>query len=889
MGGEDAPPNRLGTPRLRLWCSVRVGLCCEGDRGAHMSRCRWIKRVFAGVLAMAGAGGCKQQIFMEPGDYQDFVKVGLPKSLETNPHGPIVPGSVEGLSVPATVMDFVRPPKYITLRECIAIALEQGNVGQQGGQFGSKDENIARFPVSGRGSDAIRAFALDPAIANAEVERSLSKFDARWITTMQWQKVDQPTAAQFLSFQNSRDAAQFSSTLAKPLPTGGVAGITFSTDYSKFSQQASRQTQLTNPNYTPRLQFSFEQPLFRLYGVEVNQIAPTHPGSLLLGGLQASGGVGTEGILISRIRLDQAKADFEVKVNFMLVNVEAAYWNLLATYYNLYAQEEGLRQAFEAYQFTLVRVRLGADPPQRLDQIQAQFHRFQGQVYQARGQVLESERQLRGFLGLRSDDGTRLVPIDEANVAPYVPDFHEAAIEAIARRPELMLARQELKFRQLDLYLQRNLRRPDVRAFAQYDIAGLGTRLDGDAQDFNPNTGVFTPGNAFSNFIDNNFNSWTLGVRLDMPLGFRDGNALVRQAQLNLTRSYILLRDGELKVIEALAAEYRRVIQSHAQIAPARAERESLQRFISRLREVIRIGNYNPQFFLDFLTVQQQLAVAIANEAQQIANYNIALATFEFAKGTAQQYNNVTIGEGPLPTWVQKRAADQIRERTEVALKLREQALPAGGVALGEHIVGPAGGTPSVLKLPPFAEDRGPLPDKLPTIDPMKQPDPPPMGPGIAPEPRPLPGAGRPAPGYPTGSGGNGGLSSQPLPTPRPLPTYSPDVPGAPGDYFQPGERVTIPPRLPGRGTGSGGTPPPPIPGNGGTGNSGEYFQPDGRVTIPPVKPLPPGAKEGPNWNVPAPPPAPSPMPVPVPTPPAGSGAKPPALPPTLPPLPGGQ
>src|SRR5262249_11039600 len=155
-------------------------------RGTHMSRSRWIKRALAGVLAVAGAGsgGCKQQLFMEPGDYHDAVKVGLPKSLENSPHAPIVPGTVDRMADPQTVIDFVRPQRPMTLRECIAIALEQGNVGSQSAQqFGFKNENLEQF--AGRsvgGSDAIRAFALDPAIAQAEVERSLSKFDARWIT-----------------------------------------------------------------------------------------------------------------------------------------------------------------------------------------------------------------------------------------------------------------------------------------------------------------------------------------------------------------------------------------------------------------------------------------------------------------------------------------------------------------------------------------------------------------------------------------------------------------------------------------------------------------------------------------------------------------------------------
>jgi outer membrane protein TolC len=894
-----------------------------------MSRSRWIKQALAGVLALSAAAGCKQQLFMEPADYVEAIKVAPPKSLETNPHGPIVPPSVDKMGELTTVTDFVRPPRYMTLRECVAIALEQGNTGlQTPTNFGFKNEQLDQF--SGRlvaGTDAVRAFAIDPAVASAEVERSLSRFDARWITTMQWQKIDQPVAAQFLSFQNSRDAATVSTTLAKGLPTGGVVGITASTDYSKFSTAATQQTALVNPNYIPRIQVSLEQPLLQLFGVEINQIAGTGPfvnGSQVLPGIRPAGGVGTEGILITRLRVDQTRANFDLQMNYLLANVEAAYWNLYSAYYNLYAQEEGLRQAFEGYRFIRIRVELGTAPPQDLDQIEAQFHRFQGQVYQARGQVLESERQLRGLVGFRSDDGVRIVPIDDPNLAPYVPDFHEAANDAVAMRPEVMLARQELKFRQLDLMLQKNLRRPDLRSYATYDMAGLGTRLGGST--FDAINGSNFPGNAFGSLAQNRFNSWTLGLRLDMPIGFRDANALVRQAQLNLARSYVQLRDTELKSIEYLALQYRRVVQTHAQIAPARAERESLQRYVYRIREVIRIGSWTQQYFLNYLTVQQQLASAIANESQAIAQYQIALASFEFAKGTIQQYNNVSVGEGPLPPWVQKRAKDHIRERTEAALKLREVPVPPGGPALGDHAVAPAGGTNSSLTLPAFAAPRAPLPDSLPPKPDLKGKKPSSDAPP-APAPRPLgdvfapnagvSGAAAPPAGsqpLPTFAGTSPTAATNPDPAPAPftpggrvtlptrptgsqpyLGTPAPPLPGGTGgttEFFQPNGAATLPP--PPKGTTPGAVVTSPPPPTGTAGAPTDYFQPNGRVTLPP----PPKRSAEPVWSPPsspAPLPIPAPVPAPAPAPPpsvppgVGTLAPPPAIPPTLPGVPGGQ
>lgn len=742
-----------------------------------MRRKRWIKRVLAGLLALGSASGCKQQLFMEPGDYKDALLSSLPPGLETRPNDTILASVVDRVGPgPADVLDTTRPARMVTLKECIAIAIEQGNTGAQSPtNFGFKSELTGQFTGRGvaDGSDAVRVFAIDPAIASAELERSLSKFDARWVTSMSWQKVDQPTAAQFLSFQNSRDAANFSTSLAKFLPTGGVAGITFSTDYSKFDTLAARGTGFVNPNYTPRLQFTVEQPLLRLFGVEVNQLTPNHPGSSLMN-VQPAGGAGTEGILVSRIRLDQQKTDFEVRMNYLLVNVEAAYWNLFAAYYNLYAQEEGMRQAFEGYHFIRIRVLAGNDPPQNEYQARAQFQRFRKQVYEARGQVLESERLLRGMLNIRSDDGTRLVPIDKPNEAGFTPDFYEAANEALANRPELMLLRQELKVQQLNLLLQKNLRQPDLRSFMQYDIAGLGTRLDG--REF-ANTAGTIPGNAFTSLGNDNFNSWTIGFRLDVPIGFRDANAAVRTAQLNLAKSYYQLRDNEMKALEYLVSAYRRVIQAHTLIGAARAERESLQIYLGKVNEVIRIGRWDSQFYQNYLTVQQQLALALAAEYRHIADYNTALASFEFAKGTVQQYNNVTIGEGPLPAWVSKKAADHIRERTQAALKLRERDVvhgPGGPGAIGGVPVGPPTGTGLFDSLPPFAENRPPLPDGLPEPHDPKKVDPKPIPPAKKDGTGPAPGA------------------------PAPLPI--PGVPGAsarpqtaPGDYFRSSGTATLP------------------------------------------------------------------------------------------------
>ncbi len=328
------------------------------------------------------------------------------------------------------------------------------------------------------------------------------------------------------------------------------------------------------------------------------------------------------------------------------------------------------------------------------------------------------------------------------------------------------------------------------------------------------------------------------------------------------------------------------MVETHTLIAPRQAERQSLQRYLFRIRTRIALGAFVPSEFLNYLTVQQQLATAIAAESRAVSDYNIALAQFEFAKGTSQAYNNVTVGEGQLPPWVSKRAADHIRERTEAAIKMREQALPPGGAAAGGHPISQPGGVSSLINLPPFAEKREPLPELSPTMPEPRNPLGPNRMPAPAPEPRPIPGAVLPgAPGAPLPLPGAGDFQPEgrvtlpPLPAGMPVdsaPPAAPPVTGTangPNDYFGNDGRATIPQPPPYRPAPAVApaipiTPPP----TGAASGPDDFFKPDGRATLP----TPPKKSGDPVW-------------VPGQTlPPAVAAPQPPAIPPTLPPLPGG-
>jgi outer membrane protein TolC len=672
---------------------------------------RWQRRLSATFLALGASGlaGCTRPLFMTPESQHIASTVPLPPDLATNPDV-ANPPDVSDHKPPPTVLDSNREPRYMTLQEAMAIALERGSRGNAstfffqtfqlagGGGFSSPSYSDDLLQFTGRGvtgDDSIRAFAFDPAIAATDIEGALAKFDARFTSSMSWNKQDQAVANIFNNFNNG-DFAAFSAGIFKPLPTGGLVNITFNTNYSKLSN-VPQGFAVINPSYTPSITVGIEQPLLRDFGVDINQLLPQHPGSTQQN-FRPTGGR-AEGILVTRIRADQAKADFEREVNNLIFNVEVTYWSLYGRYYSKYAAEQALRQAYVTWEQLRQLLEAGLQTKQGVAQARAQFEEFRLNYLQALQNVLEGERRLRGILGLPLEDGKRIVPADTPIFAPYKPDWNASLGECLARRPELRLSRQELRVQQLNVMLQENDVRPDLRFFANYNVNAIGNRLDGegpvptvDAQ------GQVTdlPGNALGALSLNRFNNWTTGIRFDYPFGYRDAHASLKAAQLNLARSHVVLKNQERKAELFLGSVYQQIAAYHEQIQLAQARRIALGTQLQGQFERVKIGK-DP--LIQLLDAQRSFSASIQAESDAIVSYNVAIAGFQFAKGTILEYNSITIGDGPLPAAIAERAADHFAARA-AALKLRERpVIPASGPPPGGPIP-----LPGVADGPPIPE-----------------------------------------------------------------------------------------------------------------------------------------------------------------------------------------
>lgn len=562
----------------------------------------------------------------------------------------------------STVQSADLPKRKISLAECVALALENGRTGDSydgpGQRKKSSVTGIRLQNALSNNSDAIRVFAYDPAIARTESEEALSRFDAWHETAMFWDRYDQktrflftPTAFEQFTARNKLDSVIFRSGVYRKLESGGFAGVDFINNHEdNFLGPDAR---ILNPAERPSINFYFEQPLLQGAGYYINQLRDAHPGSIRQNFPDYTR---PPGILLTRISQQQTQLEFERQVHDLVYRVEEAYWQLYAAYWDLYGSDNGMKQSHAAWQIAKARFDAGGIGIEDLAMIEEQYHFFRNQRLQAlgRGQpgragVLEAERLLRFVVGLPAEDGTRLIPCDEPKFLEYEPDLQKSLREARLFRPEVRQVDQAIQAAQYGIARAEDRLQPDLRFVSKYDMNGLGTNVP----------------QGITNLFTNPHHEWELGLRLQVPIGFRAGNAEMARAKMLLMQSLVFYDDQRQKLIFSLQRSYRDLTQLREQYKIRQSQRVAAEKQLVARYEKFKAGGdpKMPGSFIDMmLRAQRNWVDAVREEHAALSEYRTAITDYERQKGTILHFANVTLAEGAMPAEIAPNASRHIRD-----------------------------------------------------------------------------------------------------------------------------------------------------------------------------------------------------------------------------------
>jgi outer membrane protein TolC len=617
----------------------------------------------------------------------------------------------------------------LTLEEALHTALCNSKVFRTlGGRFVSSAFN--NRAQTGEAPDAITLGAdqvrtiYDPAIVETTpftgVENALAAFDTQWSNNFFYQHNDRQQnvlpmipITDFFRQVFVQNTSTFNTQLTKVTAQGGQFSVRNNIVYDLNNNPTRQVPKDWNVNY----EFSFNQPLLQGAGVEYNRIAgPSNPFTQVPGGAPQSPGF--DGVVLARINVDISLSEFEAGVRDLVNDTEQAYWELSFAWRNLETANTALNSARQTWQKIHVLYLQGVRGGEAKEEAQAreQFYQFKSQAQTLLNELFRAENRLRYVMGLAECDGRLIRPIDRPTIAKVDFDWCEITEEALARNLNLRRQKWRIKEAEMQVIAAKNLVLPRLDVNGTYRWLGLGDNLFGRRDfEFSPEDPFgLTGSSALQTLASGQFQEWQLGLQSTFTIGMRRELATVRHFQLQLARARARLQDQELEISHQLADAVRQLVLNYELTQTNFNRTLAADRQVDSVQAAFDVGTVTLDQLLE---AQRRRAEAQTSFFRTLLDYQRAIITVHFRKGSLLEYNNVYLQEGPWPDKARFDAHRLARQR-DAAIYLnygytRPDVFSQGAVRQNPEGAPPTLGAPGLL--PDGAPHEAPLPEELET------------------------------------------------------------------------------------------------------------------------------------------------------------------------------
>ncbi|MCL2744671.1 MAG: TolC family protein [Planctomycetaceae bacterium] len=595
-----------------------------------------VQLISAAVLLGYITGCQPQQPFYLTGKGQ-YQKQMITKATQIEYSSVDLPSSPEVCYAKAPLtLDNPNPEHFwdLTLEEAVQIALKNSRVIRTLNGVNFSKGGVSGIPGSLLSAPHSIGSVYDPALAESDprygIEAALSAFDGQLQAGANWVKSDLPPQMSSLrsrysgnSWSSLDDYGELTVGINKTMATGGNTYVNYGAMYSDvdYGFPMSRWD-----NY---FEAGFTHPLLQGNGIQFNRIA----------GPGATPGF-YNGVAIARINTDTALNDFEMAARNLVADVEKAYWNLYYAYHYLESVKSGRDSAHQTWSQTYAMYKHGATGGRAQYEAQARtnYFTFRGQTEIAQSNLFKTESVLRYILGLSATDGRLVRPTDEPIIAPLRMDWQSVMCEALVRSPELRKQKWDVKSKELQLIASKNFLMPRLDFNAGYVWSGSGHDWI--------NSRHHEGGSAFGSMTDGNYAGWVMGLNASMPFGWRKELAAVRNAQLGLARSRAVLQEQELELTHQLTESFREISETYQQSKTMLQKRIAADAEVSSVDAAYKAGTTTLDQLLE---AQKRKADAETDYYRSIIDYNLAIMTLHYRKGSLLEYNNVCLTEGVWP------------------------------------------------------------------------------------------------------------------------------------------------------------------------------------------------------------------------------------------------
>ena len=462
---------------------------------------------------------------------------------------------------------------------------------------------------------AIERLTVD--VAQNAITRAFAAFDplatASFSSTEQrTQSGDQLTGAATLV--SLTQPANF--TYTQTLPTGLNYQVGF------FAQKLSTNSgyYYYNPNLNSSLGVTISQPLIKNRGTYINRVP----------------------IMVASSRLRKTEYDLKTNLLQLVGAAENAYWDAVLARENLRVADSARDLADQALKRAQRELELGALSPLDIYNPQQQYATSQIGVSQAQYFLKETEDALRRQMGADLDPQIRTLPIVlTETVGPEVDappiDAEKEVQKALATRPDLKSATQDLDIDDLGIRQAKNGLLPDLELTAGYTTQGLG--------------GIYYPasgesgipggfGDALSQMFGFGYPMYSFGLTLRLPIKNHQASADMADALVTKKQHTLNVRTVRQQVRLDVLTAVSQVESSKDAMKLSVVAQDFSRKYMEAEQKKYELGN-STIFFV--LQAQGSLVAAESSVVQNSVSYRRNLMNLLWRTGDLLEARGIAV------------------------------------------------------------------------------------------------------------------------------------------------------------------------------------------------------------------------------------------------------
>jgi len=467
----------------------------------------------------------------------------------------------------------------------------------------------------------VKVAAYQPGIEGARVIEASANFDPTFFTNLNYSQKHDLTGGEifnsfvgespFTSFLSDVDQGTVQTGIMENLGSGGQIQLQYQSMYNWFNPQTTQY----NPFYESDLTLSLTQPLLKNFGYDVNHAQ----------------------IVINRLNQRVSQLEFRKAVEQNVANIEKAYWQLVQQEDDIRIQQDLVDKTEVTYRQLYNRMQEKIDvSPLQVAQAQTQLELRRSELIQFKSQARDLSDQIKGLMSdpeYPVSSNVIILPADRPVEDGIDFDFDDEINTAMENRLELGEQQLKVDAAVVTVEVAKNNLLPEFDFIGSVGPQGVSGNL----------------GDAVKNNFAFNYFDFTVGFKLQIPLGNRAARAIYRRSLLQHMQAIEQYRSYIETIAVDVKTSARAVTTAWEIIRSSRRALYDAEDALARINAREKSGEpLTPEFVQLKLQIQDTLAGTQQSEAEAIANYNIALSQLELAKGTILRYDNVVLEEDPL-------------------------------------------------------------------------------------------------------------------------------------------------------------------------------------------------------------------------------------------------